>query len=183
MALLESRAFKAGFKAPNFKLKSVEGVEYSLSSFHSSKILVILFICNHCPYVKAIEDRYLSLERQFRGHGVQFVGICSNDPTDYPDDAPSSLLKRWREKHYEFPYLIDDTQQAAKDYGAVCTPDIYVFDHDRSLAYHGRLDDHWESAQKVTQKDLEKALHALVSGKTPSAVQLPSMGCSIKWRC
>ena len=118
----------------------------------------------------------------FRSQGVQLVGICSNDSTDYPDDAPASLLKRWREKDYGFPYLIDGTQQTAKDYGAVCTPDLYVFDQSRRLAYHGRLDDNWQFAQEVARHDLAEAIQSLLAEKPLVSDPIPSMGCSIKWK-
>lgn len=182
MALLKSENLGSNFKAPDFQLKSVEDLEYSLSSFEHCKLLVIMFICNHCPYVKAIEDRILALEREFRGQSVQWVGICANDPTDYPDDAPQSLLERWQKKNYGFPYLIDETQQIAKAYGAVCTPDLYVFSQDRVLAYHGRLDDNWQYADKVTHRDLAEAIKALLAGSPQAPNSIPSMGCSIKWK-
>src|SRR5438128_1094100 len=104
-------------------------------------VLVVMCIFNHCPYVQAVEDRILSLNREYTPRGVQLVGICANDPTDYPDDRPENLLRRWREKGYGFPYLIDESQDVARAFGAVCTPDIYVFDPERKLAYHGRIDD------------------------------------------
>jgi hypothetical protein len=141
-----------------------------------------MFICNHCPYVQAVEDRILQLHRDYQPQGVQLVGICSNDPTDYPDDSPANLLKRWREKEYGFPYLIDETQEVAKAYGAVCTPDIYVFDRERKLAYHGRIDDNWQEPAKVRRRELAEALDALVAGGRPATVQNHSIGCSIKWK-
>jgi peroxiredoxin len=171
-----------GSKAPSFKLKSVDGKTYSLSDFKDAKATVIMFICNHCPYVKAVEDRIIALQRDYHKKGVQLVGICSNDPTDYPDDRPESLLKRWREKEYGFPYLIDETQEVAKAYDAVCTPDIYVYDKNHKLAYHGRIDDSWEDADKVTRRELREALDKIIAGQSPAADQKPSMGCSIKWK-
>jgi hypothetical protein len=141
-----------------------------------------MFLCNHCPYVQAVEDRILSLHRDYKDHGVQVVAICSNDPTHYPEDAPKNLLKRWREKQYGFPYLIDASQDVAKAYGAVCTPDIYVYDQEKKLAYHGRIDDSWQDPSRVTRREIREALDALLSGKRPAAEQLPAMGCSIKWK-
>jgi hypothetical protein len=145
-------------------------------------VLAVLFICNHCPYVQAIEDRLIALHREYGERGVQLVGICSNDPTHYPDDSPANLLQRWREKHYGFPYLVDATQDVARAFGAVCTPDIYVYDRDRRLAYHGRLDDNWKDESKVTRRELAEAFDALLTNATPTPEQQPSMGCSIKWR-
>lgn len=182
MALLYSEKIILGSPAKDFKLQSVDGKTYALQDFNSYQVLVLLFICNHCPYVQAIEDRILAAERFFRGKGVEFVGICSNDSTDYPDDSPANLLKRWKEKNYGFPYLIDETQQVAKDYGAVCTPDIYVYDSKRALAYHGRLDDSWKEPSQVKTEDLKEAIQKLLKGEKPSSDQVSSMGCSIKWK-
>lgn len=182
MVLLKSESIKLGSPAPDFELQSVDGNTYSLSSFAGAKALVVMFICNHCPYVKAIEDRYIALQRDYGEKGVQLVGICANDPSDYPEDLPQNLKRRWQEKEYGFPYLVDETQEVAKAYDAVCTPDLYVYDSEQKLAYHGRLDDSWEDASKVTQQDLREALNALLAGEKPNAEQIPSMGCSIKWK-
>ncbi len=182
MVLLKSENFKPNFQAPDFDLPSVDGRRCQLSDFSSKQVLAVLFICNHCPYVKAIEDRLIALEREFHGQNVQLVGICANDPTHYPEDDPASLLKRWQEKNYGFPYLIDESQQTARAYGAVCTPDLFVFDASRRLAYHGRLDDNWQEPAQVTRRDLALAIQALLTGQRPSAEQIPSMGCSIKWK-
>jgi hypothetical protein len=132
--------------------------------------------------VKAVEDRILQLHQDYQDKGVQLMGICSNDPTDYPEDSPKNLLKRWKQKEYGFPYLIDESQEVAKDYDAVCTPDIYVYDAQRRLAYHGQIDDNWQDASKVTRHDIREALDALLIGKKPTENQRPSMGCSIKWK-
>lgn len=182
MVLLYSEKSKLGIPSPDFSLSSVDGKQYSLKDFSSKKVLAVFFICNHCPYVQAIEDRILGLWRDLKGKNVQFVGICSNDPTDYPDDSPQSLLKRWKEKNYGFPYLIDETQETARTYGAVCTPDIFVFDEKRCLAYHGQLDNNWKDPKNVTREDLRDAIEQLLAGKTPTPDQVPSMGCSIKWK-
>ena len=182
MVLLHSEKKAIGSPAPPFALSSVDGKKYSLTDFASKKVLVIAFICNHCPYVKAIEERLITLAHAGQEKGVQWVGICSNDPTDYPDDKPESLLKRWREKKYGFPYLIDESQDIARAYGAVCTPDIFVYDEKRRLAYHGRLDDNWQEPEKVMRQDLREAIEKLLSGRRPTPDQYPSMGCSIKWK-
>ncbi len=182
MVLLPSAKKQLGMPAPDFNLKAVDGKTYSLASFADKKVLVLMFICNHCPYVQAIEDRILRLQRDYANQSVQLVGICSNDPTDYPDDLPENLKKRWQKKDYHFPYLIDETQDVARAYGAVCTPDLYVFDERRQLAYHGQLDNNWKEPGKVTRHDLREAVETLLVGKKPSADQTPSMGCSIKWK-
>lgn len=182
MVLLHSKKIEIGTPAPNFNLPSVDGQKYSLDSFKNKKATVVMFICNHCPYVQVVEARIVQLNRDYSPQGVQFFGICSNDPTDYPDDSPKNLLKRWKEKEYGFPYLIDDTQQVAKAYQAACTPDIYVFDSQHQLAYHGRIDDNWKEPEKVTRHELREALDKLLAGQKPSEDQQPSMGCSIKWK-
>jgi len=144
--------------------------------------LAVAFICNHCPYVKAIEDRLLELPRAYAPAQMQVVAICSNDPADYPEDAPSELKRRWQEKNYPFPYLVDESQSVARAFGAVCTPDIFVYDGARRLAYRGRIDDSWKDESKVTKRELAEALDALLAGQKPATPQRPSMGCSIKWK-
>ncbi len=182
MALTYSQTIPLGALARPFDLMSVDQKRYMLSDFAKSKVLVILFICNHCPYVQAIEERFLLLHRSFENQNVQFVGICSNDPTDYPDDSLENLLKRWKEKSYGFPYLIDSSQQVARDYGAVCTPDMFVFDSQRKLTYHGRLDDNWRDPHKVKHEDLKMAIQLILTHSDSLKIQYPSMGCSIKWK-
>jgi len=182
MALTENRDIPLGTPCPSFRLTSVDGREVSSEDFRDEPVLVVLFICNHCPYVQAVEDRIIALAREYGPKGVAFVGICSNDPTDYPDDKPERLLERWRRKGYGFPYLVDTTQDVARAFGAVCTPDIFVYDAERRLAYHGRIDDNWKDERAVTRRELAAALDALLAGQRPAAQQHPSMGCSIKWR-
>jgi len=181
MALTENRTVALGTPCPAFHLPSVEGKTVDRDDFRSARALVVMFICNHCPYVQAVEDRLIALARAYEPKDVAFVGICSNDPTDYPDDAPARLLARWREKAYGFPYLVDESQDVARAFDAVCTPDLYVYDGDRLLAYHGRLDDNWKEPTKVRRRDLAEALDAVLAGRRPSGEQVPSMGCSIKW--
>jgi peroxiredoxin len=182
MVLLESTALELGRPCPDFDLPSVEGKRVRRDDFADRPVLVVLFLCNHCPYVQAVEERIVALRRDFGPRGVQLVGICSNDPTDYPDDSPARLLARWRAKDYGFPYLVDESQEVARRFGAVCTPDIYVYDAARRLAYHGRIDDSWKEPAKVTRRELADALEELLAGRRPSAEQSPSIGCSIKWR-
>lgn len=182
MVLLQSKVSPKDFSAPDFNLRAVDGQFYSLASFRDKKVLVIFFICNHCPYVRAIEDRILTLWQEFRSESVQFVALCANDPTDYPDDSPENLKKRWQEKNYGFPYLLDETQAVARAYDAVCTPDIYVFSSTRKLVYRGRFDDNWKEPGKVRRQDLKEAIQTALKGQAPSAEQYPSMGCSIKWK-
>ena len=171
-----------GAPLPAFSLHSVDGKHFSEKSFEDAKVLAVLFICNHCPYVQAVEDRIIALARDYGSKGAQVVGICSNDPTDYPDDAPPKLLARWRAKNYGFPYLLDESQDVARAFGAVCTPDIFVYGPDRTLAYRGRIDDSPRDAAKVTRHELREAIDTLLAGKKPSTEQVPSIGCSIKWK-
>jgi len=177
-----SKPGELGAPLPKFNLRSVDGKQYTDESFRDAKALVVMFICNHCPYVKAVEDRIIALARDYTGKGAQVVGICSNDPTDYPDDAPGRLLERWRAKNYGFRYLVDESQDVARAFGAVCTPDIYVYGPDRKLAYRGRIDNSPQDPSKVTKHDLREAVDALLAGTLPSKEQVPSMGCSIKWK-
>jgi peroxiredoxin len=171
-----------GAACPPFTLPAVDGRTYAREDFAASPVLVVMFICNHCPYVQAVEDRLVKLGRRFGPRGVQLVGICSNDSFTYPDDAFDKLAQRWREKEYGFPYLHDQTQSVARAFGAVCTPDIFVYDRDRKLAYRGRIDDSWKDDARVTRHELADALDALLAGRQPAPEQRPSMGCSIKWR-
>lgn len=183
MALTYTPAGELGSRLPDFILPSVDGKSISsVDLCQNKKALVVMFICNHCPYVKAIEDRLIQLAHDLGKKGAAFVAICSNDPTEYPEDAPAELRKRWRDKNYGFPYLVDADQSVAKAFGAVCTPDIFVYDNQQALCYRGRLDDSWRDPQKVSHQELRLAVEAVLAGKTPSRDQNPSMGCSIKWK-
>lgn len=166
---------------PDFALATVDGNTFSASQM-DAKAIVVMFICAHCPYVLAVEDRFIALRQHFEKEAVQFVGICANDPTDYPADAPKALHERATEKGYGFPYLIDDTQEVAKAFNAVCTPEFYVFDAQRQLTYHGQLDDNWKEPEAVTEAPLKTAIQAVLDDQPPLNNQRPSMGCSIKWR-
>ena len=172
---------KLGSSCPDFQLPATDGNVYTRDDFAGAPVLVVMFICNHCPYVKAVEDRLVGLAREHT-RGVQFVAICSNDAVSYPEDAFDKLKERWRLKVYGFPYLYDESQSVAHAFDAVCTPDIFVYDRDRRLAYHGRVDDSWRDPTKVTRRDLADALEALLRGQRPSPDQIPSLGCSIKWK-
>jgi len=171
-----------GTPCPDFRLPAVDGKSYARDDFAASPVLVVMFICNHCPYVKAVEDRIIRLAREFGPLGGQLVGICANDAVSYPDDAFDKLAARWRTRNYGFPYLHDETQEVARAFGAVCTPDIFVYGRDRRLASRGRIDDSWKDEAKVQRRDLAEAIEALLAGKAPSPAQPPSMGCSIKWK-
>jgi peroxiredoxin len=182
MALLDGTDISLGTHCPDFDLPAVDGKRYSLADFDEKDVLVVMFICNHCPYVQAIEDRLAQLRRDLEGQSVQLVGICSNDPVNYPEDSFENLRKRWQDKDFGFPYLHDLEQTVAKDFGAVCTPEFFVYGPDRKLAYHGRLDDNWKEPHRVTRRELKEAVELLLDGKPVEFKQAPSMGCSIKWR-
>ena len=182
MALLESKAPQIGAPLPPFRLPDVtDGTLRSPEDYPDAEALLIMFLCGHCPYVIAVEDRILALARRYGGQPVQFLAICSNDPTAYPQDAPQALAQRVREKHYPFPYLSDKTQEVARAFDAVCTPEFFLYDKQRSLFYHGRLDDNWKQPDEVQHEELAAALDACLAGQAPPQPQHPSMGCSIKW--
>ncbi len=171
-----------GTHLPYFCLPGVDGRDWSREDFRDYKALVVMFICNHCPYVKAIEDRLVALGQEMKQDSVKMVAISANDADNYPDDSFANLQKRWRDKHYPFPYLYDESQEVARAFGAVCTPDFFVYDQKAQLAYRGRLDDSWKDPSQVKHRELHDAIMALVRGQTPHAEQRPSMGCNIKWK-
>lgn len=166
----------------NFELKGIDDKLYSPEKFKNKDLLVIIFMCNHCPYVKAVMDRFVSLQEKYRNKNVQLIGINSNDPGTYPEDSFENMKTFAGKYKMNFPYLIDETQVIAKSYDAVCTPDIYVYNKDRKLKYRGRLDDSWKDESKITSKDLEKAIELVLQSKEIDFEQIPSMGCSIKWK-
>ncbi len=182
MSLLESIDVPLGTIAPDFQLKGVDGNVYSFVDFKERSILVIVFMCNHCPYVQACIERLIALQRDFIDRGVRFIGINPNDALDVPEDDFEAMKVFARERDMNFPYLRDETQQIAKAYKAVCTPDVFVYDDQRALQYHGRIDNNWRDISKVTSQDLRVALEAIINHKKVDSAQLPSMGCSIKWK-
>ena len=182
MALLKSTMVPLGTPARDFNLPGVDGEMYALESFRDKKVLVVIFMCNHCPYVKAVLQRLIDLQNEFADKKVQLVGINSNDAVKYPDDSMENMKKVAKEKSVSFPYLFDASQNTARDYDAVCTPDIYVYGAERKLLYRGRVDDNWERPEKVTQKDLRNAIDSVLNGREVSGDQVSSMGCSIKWK-
>jgi peroxiredoxin len=182
MALTYTPPPELGQDCIDFKLPAVDGKTYSLNDFQDAKVLVVMFICNHCPYVKAIEDRLISLGHELTSKGVRFVAICSNDAENYPDDSFENLKSRWLKKKYPFPYLHDEDQSVAKAFGAVCTPDFFVYDENQKLAYRGRLDDSWKDPTQVKHQELKGAVQSLLNGSQPVLEQKPSMGCNIKWK-
>lgn len=170
-----------GKPCPTFSLPATDGHNYKASDFLVGKPLVIMFICNHCPYVKAIEDRLIQLGRDLQKLNIPVVAICSNDDKNYPDDSFENLKKRSLEKSYPFVYLHDHTQEVARAFGAVCTPDFFVYDSQGLLAYRGQLDDSWKDPTQVKNRELYDAVIELSQNLPISKKQTPAMGCSIKW--
>lgn len=181
MALTHTPPGELGTKCPDFHLASVDGKAYQTIDFANGNPLVVMFICNHCPYVLAIEDRLIQLGHDLKKENINVVAICSNDENGYPEDSFVNLRKRFFEKEYPFVYLHDKTQTVAQAFGAVCTPDFFVFDNELKLAYRGRLDDSWKDAAAVTTRDLYDAALKLKKNKKLEGTQVSSMGCSIKW--
>ncbi len=182
MVLTESFQVALASGVKPFSLKGTDERAYTLETFSDARILVVIFMCNHCPYIQACIDRLVALQRDFADRSVRFVGINSNDSTDYPEDNFEAMQSFFIQKKMNFPYLHDMTQQVARAYGAVCTPDIFVYDAERKLQYHGRIDNNWKDVSKVTSHELRDALEELVNGRVSSSAQHPSMGCSIKWK-
>lgn len=185
MVLLTSRYDKLinGDKAIDFSLLNVDSKSYSLNDFAKAKALLIIFMCNHCPYVKPKMSYFVELQKKYSSKGLQIIGVNSNDPMDYPDDDFEGMKKTSSEKKFNFPYLFDETQETAKEYGAVCTPDPYLFNQKRELVYHGRFDDaHGKPHAEAKTKEMEDAISQLLSTERVTVETLPSMGCSIKWR-
>lgn len=183
MGVADKILMKTQTQAPDFKgLPGADGKTYGLSDFSSSKVLVVVFSCNHCPYVQAYEDRLIALQREFKGQGVQLVAINSNDAVNYPDDSFENMAVRAKEKQFNFPYLRDEDQSVAKAYGATHTPHLFVFDAGRKLAYTGKIDDNWQNPKSVKRQYLREALSALTQGKKPAEAETFAIGCTIKWK-
>jgi thiol-disulfide isomerase/thioredoxin len=179
---VESKDIELGSPCPPFRAPAIDGTTVDRDDFASVPVLGVFFSCNHCPYAKAIEGRLIELERDYRDKGFRFVVISVNDPAAYPEDSFDNMKKRAGERAYAFPYLYNEDQTIARAFGAVCTPDLYVFDSGRKLRYHGRLDDSPMDAGKVKRRELREAVDALLAGQTPDTAQNHSIGCSIKWK-
>ena len=183
MSLTPSTMLPLGTTAPDFKLSDTNGKIVSLADFPDQPALLVLFICNHCPYVKHIRAGLAQLARDYLPKQVAIAGINSNDVENYPDDSPAKMKEESKSAGYLFPYLYDESQAVAKAYRAACTPDIYLFDKNRKLVYRGQLDESRPgNGIPVTGKDLRAALDAVLAGRPVSANQKASMGCNIKWK-
>ncbi|PKL37048.1 thioredoxin family protein [Candidatus Peregrinibacteria bacterium HGW-Peregrinibacteria-1] len=172
MVLLSSANLELGSPAQDFNLQGIDGKFYSLMNFDHAKVLVVVFMCNHCPYVQRIWKDLVDLQLKYLNQEVNFVGINPNFHPDYPDENLVNMAEQAKLYRMNFPYLLDETQMVAKRYGAQCTPDIFVFDEGRELRYHGRIDD----------GELDRFLANMLRDEVSLEVQNPSMGCSIKWQ-
>ncbi|MDB6035269.1 MAG: Alkyl hydroperoxide reductase and/or thiol-specific antioxidant family (AhpC/TSA) protein [Verrucomicrobiales bacterium] len=183
MALTQSTMLPLGTKAPDFSLPDADGNCVALKDFQGASALLVMFLCNHCPYVKYVAYTVAKLASEYQNKGVSIVAINSNDVERYPADSPALMKEEIKRIGYTFPYLVDETQEVAKSYRAACTPDFYVFDKDQKLVYHGRLDGSMPGNNvPTTGEELRAALDAALAGKPTPADQKNSMGCNIKWK-
>jgi peroxiredoxin len=184
MVKTASTMLPLGTMAPEFSLKNpVDGSTVSLQDFAGKKGLLVIFMCNHCPFVIHVADELAKLTREYMGRGVAVVGINSNDASKHPADSPERMVAEAENRGYPFPYLYDETQNVAHAYRAACTPDFFLFDGERRLVYRGQMDDSRpDSGVPVTGKDLRRALDAVLAGEDAPKEQRPSLGCNIKWQ-
>ena len=183
MAVTASEMLPLGTSAPDFNLPDTEGKMVSLNDFREAKAFLVIFMCNHCPFVKHILNEMIKLIQGYQAKSVTVVGINSNDVINYPDDKPELMAKLAKEAGFTFPYLYDETQEIAKAYRAACTPDFFLFDSEKTLVYRGQMDDSRPgNGIPVTGADLTVAIDAVLEGKPVNEEQKPSMGCNIKWR-
>lgn len=182
MAVTPSTMLELGHPLPAFRLPDPRGGEIASDDFRGQPLLVA-FICNHCPFVKHIADAFAAFGREYQTKGLAVVAINSNDYTSHPDDSPARMVEEARARGYDFPYLVDETQEVARAFEAACTPDFFLFDAEHRLAYRGQFDASRPSKETpVTGADLRAAADAVLAGQAPSEPQMPSMGCNIKWK-
>lgn len=186
---VESAMRDLGWRAAGFDLRAanphvdLDGKETrSPDDYRDARVFVVVFTCNHCPYAKHVEPELIRIAQDYAGKDVQLLAINANDPESYPADSFEAMVSRAAEMSYPFPYLFDETQETAEEYGAACTPDIFVFGEDRLLAYRGRIDETRPGKGSPTGTDLRSAIDAMLKGEAPSDEQYPSVGCSIKWK-
>lgn len=183
MAVVESKMIPLGTKAPHFKLPDFNGRFWSFEDFPQAKGYLIIFMCNHCPFVKFVQNKLAEIAKNYQDKGIAVFGINSNDYINYPEDSPENMKNVALKVGYTFPYLIDATQEVAKSYGAQCTPDFFLFDKDLKLFYRGQMDSSRPTkGLQPTGEDLIAAVEKLLKGEKPPFIQKPSMGCSIKWK-
>lgn len=179
---MATNTLKIGSPAPDFNLLGIDGKKYSLASFKDKRALIVIFSCNHCPYVQANEDRIKQIQKDYTDNGVEVIAINSNDDMGYPEDSFENMKKRAAEKKFNFLYLRDDDQSVAHAYDATHTPEIFLFDNERKLAFHGKIDDNWQEPDKVQNPYLRNALDELLAGKEISVPETFTIGCTIKWK-
>ncbi len=183
MVAVHSTMLPLGTKAPFFRLPDTGGKQVSMNDFAGAPALLVMFLCNHCPYVKHIQAQVVQMARDYQPRRVALVGISSNDAESYPADSPARMAVEARAAGYVFPYLYDETQMVAKAYRAACTPDFFLFDSQQRLVYRGQFDDSRPgNGVPVTGRDVRAALDAVLAGQPVSATQTPSIGCNIKWK-
>jgi peroxiredoxin len=183
MVAVNSTMLPLGTKAPDFRLPDPSGKLVALADFKHAPALLVIFMCNHCPYVKHVRDGLAKLARDYHARGVAVVGINANDAANYPADSPAKMAEEAAAAGYTFPYLYDETQAVAKAYKAACTPDLYLFDKDQRLVYRGQFDDSRPgNGVAMTGKDMRASLDAVLAGNSVSPNQKPSIGCNIKWK-
>lgn len=182
MALIESIIIPLGTEMPHFKINDPDGKAHDSDQLYGTRGLLVIFTCNHCPYAQAVWPRVIKVADFAQEMRINTVAINPNIHPDYPDDSPENMKSMIEELGIPFPYLVDETQEAAKSFKAQCTPDIFLFDKNKKLIYHGRIDDNWKDESKVTKNELKNAIINYVEGMPISEKQNPTIGCSIKWR-
>ena len=171
-----------GQRAPDFSLPGIDGHDKTLQAFKDKAALVVVFTCNHCPYAQAYEDRLVAIQRDYAGKGVQLIAINSNDAAGYPEDSFDNMVRRAQKKQFNFPYLRDEPQRAARSYGAEYTPEAFVFNAKLELCYVGRVDDNWQHPEKARSHDLRGAIDAVLAGAPVENPVTHAIGCTIKWK-
>lgn len=178
---MSERRLAMGAQAPDFDLPGVDGKNYSLESFKDKSVIVVMFTCNHCPYVQAYESRLVAIQSDYADKGVALVAINANETKNYPEDNFPNMVERAKTKGYNFPYLRDETQKVADAYGAHYTPEIFLLDQGRHLRYTGRIDDNWHQANEVKSQDLRESIDSVLAGTPVKNPETHAMGCTIKW--
>ncbi len=182
MVKTASTMMPLGTEAPDFRLPDYDGNIVSRDDFRGKRGLLVVFMCNHCPFVKHVASELARIADEYQPKGIAVVGINSNDVSGYPDDSPEKMKEEAAQRGYHFPYLYDETQEVAKAYGAACTPDFFLFDDQFRLYYRGQMDDSRPGSGEPTGADLRAALDALLNGQPAPENQKPSIGCNIKWK-
>jgi peroxiredoxin len=176
------KKLEIGQRAPDFCLPGVDGKDHTLAQYRDKKAVVVVFTCNHCPYAQAYEDRLVAVQRDYAGKGVQLIGINANDEAGYPEDSFDNMVRRAQKKHFNFPYLRDENQRAARSYGAEYTPEAFVLNSKFELRYVGRIDDNWQHPDKAKSHNLRDAIEAVLAHKKVENPVTHAIGCTIKWK-